>query len=307
MEKEKQYISLFQFLKLFPNEKEATRFYESARWPKGVRCPHCDKKETVQIVKSGKPQPYHCKECRKFFSVRVGTVMEASPIPLQKWLMATYLMTVARKSISSCQLARELQLSQKSAWFLLSRIRKAWETHDFMLSGTVEIDEAYFGGKESNKHLNKKFNGGRGTVGKSAVIAMKERERGRFKAFPIKRTDMETLHCSIKTNVTAGSTIFTDEHRGYLGVSGYIHNAVNHGAGEYVKGMASTNGVESFWALLKRAYMGTFHKISAKHLHRYISEFSTRQNMLGMKMLESFSHTIRLMVDKRLTYEELTA
>lgn len=306
MTKEKQYISLFQFFKLFPNKEIATRFYEEARWPNGVRCPHCDSKETVNVIQSRKPQPYHCKKCRKYFSVRIGTVMETSPIPLQKWLLATYLMTTARKGISSCQLARELQISQKTAWFLFSRIREAWNTCDFMMSGTVEIDEAYFGGKESNKHFNKKLNIGRGIAGKAAVIAMKERERKRVKAFPINSTDMGTLHNAIKMNIVSGSTIYTDDHRSYLGISGYNHGIVNHSAGEYVKDMASTNGVESFWALLKRAYIGTFHNISVKHLHRYINEFSTRQNMLDMNSLECFAHTARLMVDKRLTYKQLT-
>lgn len=304
--KEAQYISLFQFFKMFPTEEVAIHFFEQARWPKGVRCPRCDKSETVRVMKNKKPQPYHCKACHKYFSVRVGTVMESSPIALRTWLTAVYLMTVARKGISSCQLHRELDLSQKSAYFLLSRIREAWTTNDFMLSGSVEADEAYFGGKEKNKHADKKFRSGRGIANKFAVMALKERERNRIKAFPVKSTDSWTLQKSIKENVVNGSNLYTDEHRAYIGISGYNHKAVKHQVGEYVKGMASTNGVESFWALLKRAYIGTYHHISEKHLHRYVSEFSTRHNMVGMSPLECFAQTVRMMVDKRLTYKALT-
>lgn len=305
--RQSQFISLFQFFKMFPNEGVAERFFEESRWPSGVRCPRCDSKESVRTMKSRKPQPYHCKDCRKYFSVKVGTVMEASPIPLQKWLMVTYLMTVSRKGISSCQLARQIDLSQKSAYFLLSRIRMAWDTNDFMLTGSVEVDESYFGGKEKNKHLNKREYWGRGVANKTIVMGMRERERGRIKAFPVPNTGARTLQTSIKQNVTFGSNLYTDENRAYIKISGYNHKAVKHKVGQYVNDQASTNGIESFWALLKRAYMGTYHHISEKHLHRYVNEFATRNNMIGLNPIECFTQTVRMMIDKRLTYKELKA
>lgn len=307
MNNKPEFISLYAFFKRFDSEEKVTNFYESQRWPTGVRCPYCDKKDRVTVVKNKKPQPYHCGSCRKYFSVKVGTIMESSRIPLKTWLLVTYMMTTARKGISSCQIAREVGVTQKTAWFMLQRIRESWTTEKAMFSGEIEVDEAYFGGKEKNKHACKRLKAGRGAVGKAPVVAIKSRDCGRIKAFSVNEADKQTLHSTIKSNVIPGSTVYTDDHRGYLGLKEYKHESVKHSVGEYVKLKASTNGVESFWAILKRGYYGTFHHFSVKHLNRYVSEFSTRHNTLCMGSDERFGHLIRSCAGKRIKYAELTA
>jgi len=305
--KEEQHISLFQFLKQFPDEESAIKFYEEQRWVNGVRCPFCDKKEFVEKVESKKPLPYRCKDCRKYFSVKTGTVMQSSKISLQKWLLVTYLMTTAKKGISSCQLAREIGITQKTAWFLMQKIRESWTiANGLFCSGELEVDETYIGGKEKNKHLDKKLKSGRGTTGKDAVIGILDREQKKVKAFPLENVNKQSVHEVIKENIVEGSTIYTDEHRSYEGLKRYNHQTINHSIGEYVKHQASTNRIESFWALLKRAYYGTYHFFTEKHLHRYIGEAATRYNTRFMEPLERIGHYIRLTVDKKLTYSELT-
>lgn len=300
-------ISLYEFFKRFPDEEAARLFFENKRWPSGIFCPHCDSKNVVEC-KDHIPMPYRCRDCRKHFSVRTGTVLAESKIPLHKWLMAIYIMTTARKGISSMQMARELGITQKSAWFLAQRIREAWNgsPNEPFGGNPIEIDEVYIGGKESNKHASKKIHQGRGSVGKQAVLGLLERG-GRVKAMPIPANDGTTMLPIINAHVKKGETIYTDSHGGYfhLQVQGYEHQIVRHSVGEYVRDQAHTNGIESFWALLRRGYYGIYHYMSPKHLFRYINEFSFRHDTAKVGTLEFMEMTIMRSVNKRLTYKEL--
>ena len=203
-------------------------------------------------------------------------------------------------------MAKELGVTQKSAWFLNHRIREAMKHRGGLFSGEIEVDEVYIGGKEKNKHASKRSNSGRGPVGKQPVFGLHQRD-GATRAFPIDGTDAIKLRSAIVENVKRGAKIYSDSHGGYIGLKGYDHQSVAHSVGEYVRDQVHTNGVESFWALLKRGYIGVYHHMSVAHLDRYVNEFSYRHTARRSDMMDCMAGTIDGMIGRRLTYKELIA
>ena len=251
--------------------------------------------------------PYWCSDCRSYFSVKVGTVMEDSKLSYRKWAFGIYLMTTNIKGVSSMRMHRELKVTQPTAWFMNHRIREGLAVEPEPMAGPVEVDETFIGGKERNKHRDKRTNAGRGTVGKTPVVGVKDRDTGEIVAMPVADTRKDTLHGFIKETVKPGSTVYTDEHAGYRDLVDFEHKSVKHSAGEYVKGMASTNGIESFWSMLKRGYVGIYHNFSVKHLNRYVTEFAERHNVRDLDTLEQMVLLARGMEGKRLRYQDLIA
>jgi transposase-like protein len=297
--------TLQEAIKYFSDKETCTTFMAQLRWPEGVTCPNCEGKEVSYLSTRFM---WKCKACKKQFSVKQGTVMEDSPIGLDKWLAAIWLIANAKNGISSYEIHRALGVTQKSAWFLLHRIRLAMQTGTFKkLSGAVEVDETYIGGLARNMHASVKHRRITSSGRKDKVGVMGILERGgEVRAQVIPDSSLKTLQGGIKSHVEKGAELFTDSFWSYRGLdSEYAHQVINH-ALEYVRGNVHTNGMENFWSLLKRSIKGTYVSVEPFHLFRYLDEQSFRFNSRKGKDADRFIQTVKQVAGKRLTYEELT-
>ena len=299
----RQGLTLMQVIEQFATDEQAEAWFIECRWPDGMRCPRCNG-ENVCERKHRKPQPYRCRDCRRDFSLKTGTCMQGSNIPLRKWAVAFYLLSTNLKGVSSMKLHRDLGITQKSAWHMAHRIREMWNRANVPFAGPVEVDETWVGGKEQNRHQSKKHGTGPG-AGKSIVVGAKDRASNQIAAEQIHRTDRATLHGFVQDHAADDAEVYTDEHRSYEGLP--HHQAVKHSVGQYVNGQVSTQGIDSFWSMVKRGYHGTFHHFSQKHLDKYVNEFAGRHNVRPRDTADQMAALARGATGKRLRYQDLTA
>jgi transposase-like protein len=300
--------TLPDLFRAFPDEQAAIDHFAAIRWARGKFCPLCGNADEARIGTLSGTNTHKCYACRKRFSIRVGTIFQGTKLPLRTWFAAIWMVTAHPKGIASTTLATDLGVTQKTAWFVLHRLRHAARTDSFNapLTGEVEVDETYVGGKAANRHKGK--GDGPGTSGKTAVVGTVSRQGG-FVARVVERTDTRTLDGFVHEFVSPNADLVsTDEHSAYrhLGRT-YRHAVVRHSAGEYVRGSAHTNTIEGTWALLKRQIIGIHHWVSGKHLHRYVTEMSYRVNRRDMARGDRVNDLLNLTDGRHLPYKVLIA
>jgi len=301
------YTNLFELVEYLKDEQTAIKHLEELRWKGNRACPHCGSTKTYAL-KSGK---YKCgdKDCDEQFTAKVGTIFESSKVSLKKWFIGMYLLTSHKKGVSSHQLARDLKVTQKTAWFMLQRLRLALGNGSFEMIGgdkVVEIDESYVGGKNANRHVKKRVpnSQGRSTKDKAAVLGILERG-GNVKVTMLEKANGEVVHPIINETVKPNSQVMTDEWKVYRKLKlSYFHNYVKHGLGQYVEGNVHTNSIEGFWSHLKRSIFGIYHSTSKVHLQKYLDEAAFRYNTRTSGEGDRIGMVIDL-ANCRLKYHEL--
>jgi transposase-like protein len=303
--------TLQQVIRYFGDEQVCIDTVAAMRWPDGPECPACEHKEHYYLKTQHR---WKCKECYKQFSVKVGTIFEDSPLPLDKWLCAMWLIANCKNGISSCEVARDLGITQKSAWFMMHRIRKSMQDGSVVKVGgpdsEVEVDETFIGGKARNMHRSRKAGKGyehRGIINKTVVMGMLQRG-GKITTKVIQERDKQTLHGHVRACIEEGTKLYTDEWGPYTGLDEqYAHQVINH-AEKYVDGKVHTNGMENFWSLLKRGLSGTYVSVEPFHLFRYLDEQAYRFNNRKKPMDDSarFYDLLSRVTGRRVTYAALT-
>ncbi|HEV2692956.1 MAG TPA: IS1595 family transposase [Verrucomicrobiae bacterium] len=306
MKAQLEFKTLTDFTDHFRNEETCVKHYTATRFADGEFCAHCGHKE-IYSFKGGKR--YRCKSCKKDFTIKTGTLFGESKLPLRKWFIAIYLLSTTSKGMSSVQLAKHVGVTQKTAWFMAHRIRAAHHQKTEKLTGTVEVDETFIGGKAKNIHAKKRREviTGTGGINKTPIFGMKTRD-GEIRATVVTDATSATLHPIIRENVAEGATIYSDEWRGYAGLNkDFSRGIIRHSLGEFVKGDCHTNGIESFWALFKRGYHGVYHQMSKKHLQRYVNEYAFRFNHKTNPMQRVFLDVVQRVANTaQLPYKTLT-